>query len=263
LQIGVLGQHSGVAHVAHTPERPHGEADLGRMGLATAGEDAAWDALRQRITISLRPLGAVTALGFLGLAAATSVLASMQLGWVPASDGRRVAIVLVGFAFVAQLLAAVFSFLSRDGGAGTAMGQLALVWLVVGASMLSLPPGSKSDGLGVFLVFAGVSLLLTAGVTALSKLVPAAIFTLAALRFLTTGTFELGAGEGWENVSGLLGLALAALAIYAALAAQLEEALGKAVLPLGRRGRAKVALEGSLLEQVKHAPNEPGVRTML
>ena len=240
-----------------------GEAALTRPGVATPGEAAAWDALRERVTISLRPLGAATALGFLGLTAATWVLASLQLGWVAAADGRRVALVLLGFAFVAQLTASVFGFLSRDGGVGTAMGQLALIWLVVSVSMLSLAPGARSNALGMFLVFAGVSLLLTAGVTAISKVVPAVIFALAGIRFLTTGTYELGAGEGWEDASGLLGLALAALALYAAFASQLEDALGKPVLPLGRRGRAKIALHGSLLEQVRHTPNEPGVRTML
>jgi succinate-acetate transporter protein len=250
-----------VAVPVETKERRDGS--LGRPGLATPGEDAAWEALRERVTITVRPLGSATALGFLGLAAATWVLASMQLGWVAPGDGRRVAIALVGFAFVAQLVASVFGFLARDGGVGTAMGQLSLIWLVVGASLLSLPAGAKSDGLGVFLVFAGVSLLLTAGSTALSKLVPAVIFALAGLRFLLAAVFELGAGEGWEDLSGVIGLVLAALALYAAFASELEEARGKTVLPLGRRGRAKLALEGSLLEQVKHAPNDPGVRTML
>jgi uncharacterized protein len=257
------GQQRKVLNDARSVESLTGEAGLERSALASPGEAAAWDALRERITISLRPLGAATALGFLGLAAATWILAALQVGWVAADDGRRVAVVLLGFAFVAQLTASIFGFLSRDGGVGTAMGQLALVWLVVAASMLSLAPGATSDALGVFLVFAGVSILLTAGVTSISKLLPAAIFALAGIRFLMTGTYELGAGEGWEDASGVLGLALAALAIYAALAAQLEDALGKPVLPLGRRGKAKVALDGSLLEQVRGTPNEPGVRTML
>jgi len=242
---------------------PGGDGDLARPGMATPAEDVAWDALRERITISLRPMGAATAADFLGLAAATWVLASLQLGWVAPADGRPVALALLGFAFIAQSTASIFGFLGRDGGVGTAMGQLALIWLVVAASMLSLPPGATSDALGMFLVFAGISVLVTAGVTSLSKLVPAAIFALAGIRFLTTSAYELGAGEGWEDLSGVLGLALAGLAIYAALAAQLEDAVGKPVLPLGRRGRARIALEGSLLEQVKHTPNEPGVRTML
>lgn len=191
------------------------------------------------------------------------MLASLQVGWIAPAEGRLVAVALLGFAAAAQLVASIFGFLGRDAGVGTAMGQLALIWLVTSISMLSQPPGATSDALGMFLVFAGVSLLVTAGVTSLSKLIPAAIFALAAIRFLTTATYELGAGKRWEDLSGILGLALAALAIYAALASQLEDALGKPVLPLGRRGRAKVALEGSLLEQVKHTPNEAGVRTML
>jgi succinate-acetate transporter protein len=232
-------------------------------GLATPAEGAAWDSLRERITISLRPLGASLPLGFLGLAAASWVLASLQLGWVPAADGRRVALVLVAFAFGAQLTAAVFAFLSRDGGAGTAMGQLALIWLVVGLSMLTLPPATTSEALGVFLLFAGVSLLLSATSTATGRLVPAAIFTLAGTRFLVTGVYELGAGKAWEHASGVLGIALAVLAMYAAFAAQLEDALSRSVLPLGRRGRAKTALHGSLLEQVRTSANEPGVRAQL
>jgi succinate-acetate transporter protein len=263
LPAEAIGHHDCVAAHAHSAKRDERADGDARPGAATPGEAAAWEALRERVTISLRPLGAATALGFLGLAAATWVLASLQIGWIAPTDGRPVAFVLLGFAFVAQLTASIFGFLSRDGGVGTAMGQLALIWLVVSVSMLSLPPGATSDALGMFLIFAGVSLLLTSGVTSLSKVVPAAIFALAGVRFLTTATYELGAGESWEDLSGVLGLGLAALALYAALASQFEDALGKPVLPLGRRGRAKLALEGSLLEQVKHTPNEPGVRSML
>jgi succinate-acetate transporter protein len=216
-----------------------------------------------RVSISLRPLGAATALGFLGLAAASWVLGFLQVGLIAAADGRRVAIVVVGFAFLAQLVASLFGFLSRDGGVGTTMGQLALIWLVVGASLASLPPGAKSDALGAFLLFAGASLLLSAVVTSSAKLVPAAIFALAGVRFLVTGVFELGAGEAWEDASGVLGIGLAALALYAAFAAQLEDAVGRTVLPLGRRGRGRTAVDGTLLEQVQRLPNEPGVRELL
>lgn len=237
--------------------------DRGRLAGATPAEAAAWEAQLERTVVSLRPIGSPVALGFLALAAATWMLSAFQLGWIPAADGTRVAIVLVGFAFVAQLVAAFVSFLARDGGAATAMGQLALAWLVVGWSLLTLPPGATSDALGAFLGFAGVSLLLTATATATGKLVPAAIFALAGARFLATGIHELGAGEIVEDLGGALGLALAGLALYAALAAQLEDALGKPVLPLGRRGRAKTAVHGSLLEQTRSVQSEPGVRVQL
>lgn len=42
------------------------------------------------------------------------------------------ATVLIAFVFVAQFVAAPFSFLSRDGTAATAMATLASVWLVTG-----------------------------------------------------------------------------------------------------------------------------------
>jgi hypothetical protein len=52
-------------------------------------------------------------------------------------------------------------------------------------------------------------------------------------------------------------------AMYTAWAGELEDAQGKTVLPLGRRGMGRIAIEGSLQEQVEHAPTEPGVRTQL
>jgi uncharacterized protein len=60
-----------------------------------------------------------------------------------------------------------------------------------------------------------------------------------------------------------VGLVLFALAVYVAFAAELEDAKGETVLPLGRRMKGRLALDGSLDEQLKHAPNEPGVRAQL
>jgi hypothetical protein len=42
-----------------------------------------------------------------------------------------------------------------------------------------------------------------------------------------------------------------------------ERRLGRTILPFGRVGKGKVALYGSLLEQVKETPNEAGVRVRL
>ena len=67
----------------------------------TTAADQAWDGLRDRISIQLRPIGTPVALGFFGLAAATFVLSSLQLEWVPVTDGRTVAFALMGFAFLA------------------------------------------------------------------------------------------------------------------------------------------------------------------
>src|SRR5215212_8211445 len=187
------------------------ERMLDRSRSGTPGEDAAWDSLRQRITISLRPIGAPTPIGLFGLAAATFALSGLQLGWVDPSEGKKVALVLVGFAFVAQLLAAIFSFLGRDGTVATAMSVLALTWLVVGLVLFRTPPGSTSDALGLFLIFSGTAMTMTGLTASTTKLVPAAVFLLAALRFFATAGYELSGASGWKTTAGVLGLALFAL----------------------------------------------------
>jgi uncharacterized protein len=232
-------------------------------GLATPGEEAAWAALRERLTISLRPLGAASPIGFLGLAAASLVLSGLQLGWVAQSESRNVATVLITFVFVAQFVAALFSFLSRDGTAATAMATLALVWLVVGLVMLQSKPGATSATLGVFLLFAALAMTLAGLTAAQSKLVPAVVFVVAATRFLLTAVYHLVGTAGWKVGSGIVGLFLFALAMYAAWASELEDATGRTVLPLGRRGKGRSALQGSLLEQVGDVVHEPGVREQL
>jgi succinate-acetate transporter protein len=236
---------------------------MDRPGDSTPGEDAAWNTLRQQVTISLRPVGMPTPIGLLGLAAASLLLSGLQLGWVDQAQTRTVALALIGFVFGALLLAAVFSFLARDGTAATAMATLALAWLVVGMVLLIAEPGTTSSALGLFLLFVGTAMSLAASTAALTKLVPATVFAVAALRFFLTAGYELTAGAGWRTASGLVGLALFGLAMYAAWAAELEDALGRTILSLGRRGKGKTAVHGSLREQVNQIATKPGVRDQL
>jgi uncharacterized protein len=229
----------------------------------TPAADQAWDGLRERISIQLRPIGTPIALGFFGLAAATFVLSSLQLEWVSATEGRDVAFVLVGFAFLAQGAAAVFSFLARDGTTATAMALLGLSWLVIGLVMLTSPPGSTSQALGMFLLFTATAIALTGLTTSISKVVPGLVFLIAAVRFALVAIYQLDGSDGWQHAAGIAGLVLFAFAMYAAWAAELEDAMGKPILPLGRRRRAKTAMYGGLLEQVKEVPHQPGVRAQL
>jgi len=239
------------------------EGVLHRPGMGTPAEDSSWEALRERVTVAVRPIGAPTPIGLFGLAGAAFVLSGLQLGWVGVAEGRTVALVLIAFAFGAQALAAVFAFLGRDGTVATAMSVLALTWLVIGLTMRSSPPGSTSQALGLFLLVSGAIMTLTGLTATLSKLVPAAVFLVAAVRFFVMAGHELSGGTGWERAAGWIGLVLTLLALYAAWAAELEDAAGHTVLPFGRRGKGKLALHGSLLEQVKEIPTEPGVRAKL
>lgn len=61
-------------------------------------------------------------------------------------------------------------------------------------------------------------MLVPAAAASTGKLVPAAVLGVTALRFATTGLYEPTDYDGWATVAGIVGLALCAFAVYAALA---------------------------------------------
>ena len=229
----------------------------------TPAPSAAHDELAPRTVVTLRPIAGPLALGFFGLAAATFVVSGLQLDWVDAAEGRHVALCIMAFTVPLQFTASLFGFLARDGVAATGMGLLAGAWAAVGLVTYTGPPGSTSDALGLFLLVAGVAVWAAASSALASKLVPALVLATAGLRFMVTGIFQLTSNESLENTAGVLGLLLAAFAIYAAYAAEFEDVLKRPVLPLGRRGKAERAVKGAYAEQVANVAHEPGVRQQL
>jgi succinate-acetate transporter protein len=213
--------------------------------------------------IVLRPLANPLPLGFLALAAGTLLLAGLQLGWLGAEEGQSVALALLAFVFPLQLLASIFGYLCRDIVAGTGMGVLSGTWLTISLVMLTSPPGSTSDALGLFLLLAFVAMLIPASAASLGKLIPAAVLGTAGLRFGVTGIYELSASSTWEDIAGVVGLALCALALYTALAMALEDAQRRTVLPLGRRATGRAAMEGGLGDHDSDLEREAGVREQL
>jgi len=93
--------------------------------------------------------------------------------------------------------------------------------------------------------------------------VPAVILATAGLRFGLMGIYQLSAAEVWEDAAGVVGLILSVLAVYAAYAAEYEDVLKRAVLPLGRRGKGQVALRGTYAQQIADVHHEAGVRNQL
>jgi len=241
----------------------HEEMVVTRPGLETPAEAGPEEFSQECVRIVVRPVGAPLPIGLYSLAAASLVLAGLQLGWIAPTEGKNVALALLGFAFLGQALASILSFLSRDGTVATAMAILALTWSVTGLILFRSPPGRTSHALGLFLVFTATAMLLTSATASISKLVAAGVFLLAAIRFLVTAVYQLTGHQAWERTGGVLGLALFLLALYAAFASELEDALGRTVLPLGRRGKGKTAMDGSMPEQFKDLSTQPGVRTKL
>jgi len=215
------------------------------------------------VTVALRPMAGPISLGLFGLAAAALVLSGLQLGWVPATASTQVGLILMAFAFPAQAITGLLSFYARDGAAATAMSILALSWLAMGLVTATTQPGGRSAALGLLLLLSSVAIALTGVTAATTKFVMALVLWTAGVRFLLTAVFHLSGGEAWKTASGVLGLALTVLAVYAAWASELEDATGKTVLPTGRRGKGLIALHGSLYEQVQDVSTEAGVRTKL
>lgn len=213
--------------------------------------------------VVLRPIASPLALGFVGLAMGTTMLSALQLSWLPAAQQRIVAIALLGFVAPLQGLASVFGFLGRDSVVATGMGILSGTWAVIGWSLLASSPGSTTDALGIVLLVSGASMLIPATSALVSKLVPAVILATAAARLAVSGISELTGGGAWEIVAGWGGLALGAVALYGALAIQLEDVLGTSVLPVGRIGLGRAAIRGTPSRQMSGLEHEAGVRQQL
>ncbi len=162
-----------------------------------------------------------------------------------------------------QLLAAVFGFLTRDPVAATGMGILSGTWAVAGLTTLTSPPGGTSPGLGVLLCVAGTAMLVPAAAAVSSKIAPAAVMALTGTRFVVTGVSEATGSDTWKTAAGWVGLALALLAVYTALALELEGAQEKTVLPLGRRGPGRIAMAGDGALDAADLAREAGVRPQL
>jgi uncharacterized protein len=213
--------------------------------------------------IVLRPIGNPLPLGFLALAGATLIVSGLQLEWLQPADGKDVALILIAFVFPLQLLVAVFGYLGRDVAAGTGMGLLAGTWLSVGLVKLTSAPGSTSDALGLFLLVAAIAMLIPAAAAGSGKLIPLGVLAITGLRFATTGLYELTASPTWQDIAGVTGLVLCALALYAALAMALEDVRRETSLPVLRRGLGRTSLEGNLDEQLARIEREAGVREQL
>lgn len=229
----------------------------------TRDEDGSASEQLRATRIFLRPIANPFALGFLGLAGATLLLSGQELGWIPASQQHQVAIIVLVFAPVLQLISCVFGFLARDPVAATGMGVLAVTWGLIGGIDYLSKPHSTSAALGTLLFLAATGILLSALTAAQTKLLPAAVLATTAFRWIATGLYEIFAHPVYKTVGGYLGCFLAALAVYAAFAMELENLKHKAVLPVGRRKRGQTALEPYLSEQVSEVSAEPGVRNQL
>jgi len=224
--------------------------------LRTVLDQPAYDHSR----IFLRPIANPMPMGLLGLAGGTTALSALQLGWVPTAQTSQVGLVVLAVAVPLQLVATVMGFLSRDAVVATGFGTLAVTWLTIGLITASSTPGSRSKVLGLMLFYLAAAVLVSAVAASLSKLVPALVLAVAAARFAVTGVYEYFGTAGSMHTAGWIGVALGALALYAALAIEIESALHRTILPTGRIGAGRRALVADGMDAVGVPHREAGVR---
>lgn len=215
-----------------------------------------------KVRITLRPIGSPLPMGFLGLTVATTGFSGLQLGLIPEDETRIVALAALLVTVPLMALASVFGVLARDPVASTSMGLLGGIWALLAVVKLVADPGTHTTALGMLLLVAGVAALVPI-VGALQKLMIAVVMIGSGLRFSLTGLAELTASPAMETVAGAAGLVLALLALYTALALELEDAKGRSVLPVFRRGDACLATRHDLGDQVTGVAREAGVRAQL
>ncbi|HET9732541.1 MAG TPA: hypothetical protein VFP54_07695 [Acidimicrobiales bacterium] len=213
--------------------------------------------------VFLRPIGSPLPLGFLGLAVATLALAGQDLGWVPSAESHQVAVVMIAFAFPVQIVASVFGFLGRDTVAGSGIGVQAATWLTTGIVILTLPPGGRSQTLGLFLFVAAAALAPAVATASMGKVLAAVVMSGTMLRWVLTGLYERFGTEAWKHATGWEGVALCAVALYAALAFEVEDAQRRTILPTLRHGQGRRAIAGGIRDQVRMVEDEAGVREQL
>ena len=213
--------------------------------------------------VVLRPVGSPLPLGFTALGGASVILSGLQLQWLPASETHQAGMVLLVFAVPLQLLASMFGFLARDSVGGTGMGVLAGAWLVIGTLTLTSAPGSTSRTLGLLLSFVAAALMVPTASATFGKVAAALVMFGAGARFALTAVYEFTGSTSWEHISGWWGLGLCLVALYAAMAFEVEDTRRRTILPVGRRGAGRRALTGGVGDDLAHVQHEAGVREQL
>jgi succinate-acetate transporter protein len=216
----------------------------------------------ERVRIFLRPIGSGLPLGFFSFAIGMLLLGCFAIGWIPVAEQKDVGMALMAFVFPLELVATAVAFLARDTLGATTLGLFTTSWLLFGWADLASPPGKTSVALGVYLFGFATAALLLAVMSTLGKPFFALLLLTAVARMVLSGYYEIGGAHEWLKISGGVALALAALAMYGGTALGLEDARGRELLPLFRRGRADEAFQG-YRAQVERLESEPGVRQQL
>ena len=97
--------------------------------------------------IFLRPLASPVPLAFFAFGVGSFLQSTMQLGWVSQDEVRDVALILGAFVFPAEIVAAIFAFLSHETLGATVRGIFSFAWLGSALVVYSFAPDMTSGPL--------------------------------------------------------------------------------------------------------------------
>jgi succinate-acetate transporter protein len=213
--------------------------------------------------IVLRPVASPLPLGLLAVMIGGVLLACDQIGAFPPGDEHTIALILIGFVVPLELLATIFCFLARDTVAATGLGLFSGAWLASGLTLLNAQPGQTDKAFGVFLLALAAGMFVIVAGASFGKAGAALVMVAGSVRFALTGIYELTDSTGVERASAIVGFGLAAIALYTAIATEVEDVRGERKLPIGRKRAAASALDEPFGTQLETLENEAGVRQQL
>ena len=215
------------------------------------------------VQIVLRPYASSIPLASFAFGTGNALYSAYLLHWIPASESRTVAVMLLAFVAPLELIPSFMAFLARDSGGATAFAIFGAAWVVQGMALLGGPPPDVSHATAGFLLCLAVCLLMLTIVTIKGKPLLGAVLIVAIVRTCGAAATAMMAGAWLTTATAWCGMLLAALAFYSGIAF-LEEDVTQRLSPLTfRTGEAKSAMEGKLEDQVSAIEKEAGVRKQL
>jgi len=212
------------------------------------------------LRIMLRPMASPMPLGFYTVAIATVVVSALQLGIIPLDERKEVALLILP-AFALQLIVGIACIAGRDAIAATLMASFAGTWLADSLFYLFGLPGPSPAQAVFFFTFCVFVVMLA--VAARPKAALFAVLVVAVPRFFVSGLASATGNADVSKAAGSLGFLLAAVAMYTAFALLLEDVRGRTVLPIGRSGPARQAIEGTIESQIAGYEHMAGIRRTL
>jgi succinate-acetate transporter protein len=234
-----------------------------RLHQGRAAAVSAQEGIPPQVRIVVRPYGSPLPLGFFAFGIGMFLYATLSIPWVKATELHSIGLLLATFVAPLEFLATVLAFLARDTASGVALGLFAASWLTTGLADLTGTPGVLSAADGFFLIGFSIVVVLLAIPAFTSKPLIGVLLLVANTRAITYAVYELGGGQGWNQVSGWIALAVFCVAMYGGLAFLVEDLAGQTILPVFRVGTSRAAIDEGLGTQLKSLENEAGVRRPL